>query len=97
MNQKQITKAVEEFIRKRFPVDCNWKSGNCYYFAVMLNARFPEGRIYYDVINGHFALKIGEKFYDFSGETVPDFAIAWDSFQEYDALRYKRVIRDCIK
>ena len=28
---------VEEFIQRRFPVDCNWTNGNCYYFAVILN------------------------------------------------------------
>lgn len=36
---------IEEFINRRFPNDCNWLSGNCYYFAIILKDRFPEGNI----------------------------------------------------
>lgn len=38
---------VTEFIHRRFPDDCNWTSGNCYYFAVILQARFGGEKLYY--------------------------------------------------
>ena len=31
---------VIEFIKRRFPTDSNWLSGNCYYFAKILQERF---------------------------------------------------------
>lgn len=59
---------VIEFINRRFPkeLDCNWRNGNCYFFAIILKARFPKGRIMYDVIDGHFLFNINRKYYDFS-------------------------------
>ena len=39
------------------------------------------------------------KFYDFSGELVAPggaYCIPWDEMEEYDALLYKRIIRDCV-
>ena len=40
-----LEEIVLKFIKRRFPVDCNWLSGNCYYFAQILMARFPEAKI----------------------------------------------------
>ena len=45
---------IEEFINRRFPIDCNWTTGNCFFFAKILEAAFPGGKILYDVTNGHF-------------------------------------------
>ena len=39
------------------------------------------------------------KFYDFSGELAAPggaYCIPWDEMEEYDALLYKRIIRDCV-
>ena len=39
------------------------------------------------------------KFYDFSGELVAPggaYCVPWDEMEEYDALLYKRIIRDCV-
>jgi len=89
---------VLEFIKKRFPVDCNWLDGNCYYFAQILKLRF-SGTIFYDVVYGHFVTEIGGIKYDWSG-VVNDKDreyIRWDDFSYYDLLLEKRIIRDCIK
>lgn len=93
---------VEEFIRRRFPDDCRWLTGNCYYFAVILKDRFPEGEIYYDVIDGHFLFKLGIGFYDYEGHayydaypTNKDF-VPWDKFDEYDPIQKEVIVRDCI-
>ena len=93
-------KEVEEFIKRRFPIDCNWTSGNCYYFAKILEARFPFGRIWYDTIKGHFMYQIGDFFYDYTGSLgrfVYKHYIPWDRIDKYDKNVKERLIRDCIK
>ena len=90
---------VLEFINRRFPKDCNWLDGNCYYFALILKDRFPESRIVYDVINGHFYVWYKGKCYDYSGKmrwSNTGIGVFWDKFDEYDKLLKERIIRDCI-
>ena len=89
---------VTEFIRRRFPEDCNWTNGNCYYFAVILQARFG-GEIFYDVIYGHFVTKIENKFYDHKGEVdlTDRVLISWQDFEKYDSLQKERITEDCLK
>lgn len=89
---------VLEFINRRFQKDCDWLNGNCYYFAIILKDRFPEGEIYYDVIDGHFLFKHSYNFYDATG-LVFDYGkpIQWNTFSHYDENQYKRVVQDCIK
>lgn len=88
---------IIEFINRRFKTDCNWISGNCYYFAEILKARFPEGVIFYDVIIGHFVFLYKGKYYDWTGEMIPEgHIVPWDKFEEYDCLQKERIITDCI-
>ena len=93
---------VLEFIQKRFRKDCDWINGNCYYFAVILKDRFPEGTIYYDVIHGHFVFEYeinNEKcLYDWVGiyDCTDGYLVEWDKFDESDVLQKDRIIRDCI-
>jgi hypothetical protein len=90
---------VCEFIKRRFPKDSNWLNGNCFYFAVILKARFPEGDIVYDQVNGHFLLKINNTYYDWTGIAKPykTGVVSWNELDSYDHLLYERIIRDCIK
>jgi hypothetical protein len=90
---------VEEFIKRRFPIDCNWISGNCYFFAIILQDRFPGGSIYYDVIEGHFIYKYYDNYYDWTGRVSVDETrlVEWDKFDEYDQFQRARIVRDCIK
>lgn len=90
---------VTEFIKRRFPDDCSWTTGNCYFFAVILKARFPKGEIYYDVIDGHFVFKLNDTFYDHTGLIFVNTSdiVLWDKFKEYDEGRYKAIVRGCIK
>lgn len=89
---------VIEFIRRRFKDDCKWTDGNCYYFAVILKDRFPEGKIHYDVINGHFIFERQYQYYDWTGiANIPHhWLIRWDEFDKYDSLLKDRIVRDCI-
>lgn len=92
---------VLDFINRRFKKNCNWLTGNCYYFALILKDRFPEGTIYYDVISGHFMFEYMGGFYDWTGlidmEYFDGILIVWDTFENYDHLEKERIIRDCIK
>lgn len=96
---------ITEFIHRRFKNDCNWCTGNCYYFAVILKERFCEynPEIYYDVCKGHFVCKIENEFFDWSGIVEYDkeyenrFLIKWSTFHTYDELQFNRIIRDVIK
>jgi len=89
---------ILEFIKRRFPTDCNWLSGNCYYFSLILKDRFPSGTIYYDVIYGHFIFKYEDYYYDWTGFIEPKgYLVDWEKFDEYDNLQKQVVIRDCIQ
>lgn len=97
-----VKNAVLDFIKRRFPVDNNWLTGNCYFFAVILKSRFEEGIILYDVIDGHFVTMIGGVMYDWSGIVLPEedetkhFYVEWDKFEDYDELQKQSIIKGCI-
>lgn len=102
--KEELEKEVADFC-SRFN-DCDWTSGNCYYFAVILKDRF-NGEIYYDVIRGHFVCKILDKFFfDYNGLYQVDYnhknqdkgtkLIKWDDFHIYDYEQKWRIQRDCI-
>lgn len=88
---------VLDFIQRRFKEDCHWLDGNCYYFAIILKNRFPKGKIFYDVINGHFVFWYQTQYYDWTGIVNPDgYLVEWNKFDEYDSLQKKRIIEGCI-
>ena len=92
-----INNEVLEFIQRRFKTDCQWTTGNCYYFAIILKNRFPEGKIYYDVIYGHFVFQYQNEFYDWTGIIDSHwYLVEWENFEKYDSLLKQRVVRDCI-
>lgn len=97
MNNNKVNEVLE-FIKRRFSDDCDWTTGNCYYFALILKDRFPEGKIFYDVHFGHFVYHYYGKFYHWLGvyDCNEDYLIPWDTFEIYDAERKQRIIRDCI-
>ena len=88
---------ILEFIKRRFQNDCDWISGNCYYFALILKDRFPTGIIFYDVIVGHFVFLYDGHYFDWTGLIEPDgYLVQWDKFDDYDHLQYQRIIEDCL-
>lgn len=91
---------VLEFIMRRFPLenDCNWMSGNCYYFAKILDERF-HGELYYDMIEGHFLFYKNKRFYDWTGIRYPcEFRALtpWNGYEKVDKAHYDRIVRDVI-
>lgn len=90
---------VLEFINRRFKKDCNWLDGNCYYFALILKDRFPSGRIWYDVIDGHFFFEYDGRYYDYLGFVDPRIvahSVPWGEMDKYDPLVKERIVRDCV-
>lgn len=92
MNQE-----ILDFIKRRFPNNCNWLTGNCYYFSLILKDRFPQTTVCYDIINGHFVTLIDGNYYDWSGRISPNGPLVkWDEFEEHDYIQKQVIIRDCI-
>ncbi len=93
----KIEDEILEFIHRRFPVDCNWTCQNCFYFGMILKARYPQASLWYDVVLGHFVTLIDGKYYDWTGIIHPNgYLVEWDKFDEYDSLQKQTIIRDCI-
>ena len=95
-----MRETIEEFIHRRFPVDCNWLNGNCYFFAVILKSVF-SGTIYYDQIEGHFIVLIDGAYYDWSGMREYDDEyqakfINWEICHLTDTALFGRLVTDCI-
>jgi len=102
---------ILDFINRRFPISednidhSHWMSGNCYYFARILKARF-RGEIWYDLVNGHFLFRRGDYFFDWTGirleydlnkpETV-DNLVKWSDYKKVDPVHYDRIVRDVIE
>lgn len=97
-----VEKEILEFIKRRFPIDCNWMNGNCFYFAQILASRF-HGDVVYEPIEGHFLFWASDdNFYDWSGRR--DYSVeernkmfTWRNASRIDELLYKRINRDCVK
>lgn len=96
---------IIEFIKRRFPNEDKWLTGNCYWFAVILNEFCSgEGEIFYDVMMGHFYYCYGSIedhmiYWDWNGPhtfKTTNNLIKWNVFYFYDKLQYERIIRDCI-
>lgn len=96
---------VLEFINRRFnnpEVIKSFTNGNCYYFAVILKARFNKGLIMYNEIDNHFGYLLDNKIYDITGVICEKFSNdnLWDYWFIYynrESANSRRVINDCIK
>lgn len=91
---------VLSFIQRRFPEDCHWTDGNCFWFAHILLRRFwmYDPVLMYNPTVNHFVVKIGEQCYDHSGVYDPgeDQLRIWEEYSMEDALESGRIIHDCV-
>jgi hypothetical protein len=94
---------IMEFIHRRFSTlysDC-FLCGNCYYFALILNHRFPQTKIIYLPIRGHFCVQNPytnncfdiQGIVDLNNEPIYD----WNKLKIEEFNIYSRIYIDCIE
>lgn len=89
---------ISEFIHRRFPDNCHWLDGNCYWFAVILSERFNL-TIYYLPVTGHFVAGKYHRYFDWTGEVLVDSQTPILSLRTLyleDTRLYRRLTRDCM-
>lgn len=95
--EEKLDREIIDFIKRRFPIDCKWLNGNCYWFALILSNRFPVD-IFYLPKEGHFVAGAHfiNAFYDWSGRVYPEEEplLLVDIMAE-DPVWYNRLMRDC--
>lgn len=92
-----MEKEIKDFIARRFPVDCDWLTGNCYYFALILSNRFSLD-IYYLPVEGHFVVGDGKNYYDWRGcvnSLIEEKPMTLNDIYYEDPAHYIRIMRDC--
>lgn len=96
---KYIMDEVEEFIKRRFDIDCHWLDGNCYYFAMILCRRFPRLHKVYLPIEGHWMATDGKRYYDFNGgrEMPKETLYEEDWLIANDIDLYCQIVNDCTR
>ena len=93
---------VENFLKRFHPkdqtVDYVFTSGCCYWFALILNTRFPDSKIMYEPVLNHFVTEIDGRLYDVTGDVTSKYTniVEWDTYALDDDLYRNRIIRDCI-
>lgn len=88
---------ILDFIHRRWSKDANWLDGNCYWFAHILQTRFPDLELYYLPITGHFVCGDGYNFYDWSGVVQPEeIPILFSDLKKREPDWYNRIWRDCV-
>ena len=88
---------ILDFIDRRWKKDCDWKNGNCYWFAHILVSRFPRLKIYYLPIEGHFVAGDSINFYDSTGRIeLQEIPLLLSQIEQDDIVWYKKLMRDCV-
>lgn len=67
----RICEFISEF-KKFDSVEETFLNGFCYYFALILQHRFG-GEVLYDPIVGHFVVRIGNAYYDITGDVTAQY------------------------
>lgn len=94
--REEVLKFIDALrsVHKEAMIDV-FSNGCCYWFAVILCDRF-DGEMYYLEVENHWITKIGDRFYDVTGEVSGDNAERWSEFVLKDEALTKRLYRDCI-
>lgn len=89
---------ILDFIHRRWQADADWLTGNCYWFAKILQTRFPELKIYYLPIEGHFVCGDGvANFYDWNGLVkLQELPFLFSDIEKNDPLWYQRIWDNCV-
>lgn len=99
---KELKEQIKDFQQRRFAQDNNWTTGNCYWYAQILQIRFPQLDIYYQPINNHWIA--GNKnlniYADWDGiytfTELQEKPILWTEYVKLDFRHALRLIKQCI-
>lgn len=95
----ELEERILEFINRRFPTNCSWLTGNCYFMALILNDVF-DLPIYYLPVDGHFAVynKDSGNFFDWTGVVnlvENESPILFTLLEQNDPTWYSRIVNNC--
>ena len=114
MNKDKIKDFIENFKNRngeenRLGIEEFFMNGGCYWFAKILQDRFPYGKIMYHVRDNHFIFYGGNTLdiwnngiFDIRGEVTQTYinwvvqgtVVEWDRYD--DTVHKSRIWRDCI-
>lgn len=90
---------ILDFIKRRWSGNEElFLNGNCYWFARILQERFPFLDIVYLPVEGHFVAydKIGEEIFDVTGEVHYNGPrVSLSDLASVDEVWYSRLLKDC--
>lgn len=75
--------------------------GCCFWFAKILEERFPGGRIVYDPVRGHFLYDFGWRLWDIRGDRTGEYGegahlLDWAEHGDADPVHHERIVRQCV-
>ena len=94
---------ILSFIRNFRGAESVFLNGCCYWFAAILNARFPQmGYIFYNPVDNHFAWKYDGVYYDVTGQCDKEEKetqgrwLLWEYYRHKFPLESLRIEIGCI-
>lgn len=85
MKHKQILKFIKAIRNSIIGAEFIYTNGSCYQFYLILKSIVPEAQAYYD--SSHVITRIGDKFYDITGEVYCTDHLLVDKHYDHDDLR----------
>lgn len=95
----EIEKFIIKFSLYGKQVKLCFTERNCYWFAYILHARFPNSKIMLNTLESHFACNINGELYDITGKCTDKYAgewVDWDEYQMTDSVHSARLLETCI-
>ncbi len=93
---------VEKFIKKLKVyehgqvLDHTFRKGFCYWFAYILEGRFPGAQIVYEPVEGHFLTEIDGRLYDIRGDVTELYSDVKEFYSEDYCLEFPSIVDGCI-
>lgn len=97
-NVQSIEAFIQRFRQYGRPAKEMFLEGNCYWFAVILAKRF-HAEIYYIPEAYHFVAKLGDKYYDITGNVTKQYSgyRNWAEYKQEEPKHAEYVIRELIE
>lgn len=92
---------IESFIERFRGAEEVFLGGCCFWFAKILEERFPGGRIVYDPVSGHFLYGFDWLLWDIRGDRTAAYnentpLVDWAVHGDADPVHHARLVRQCV-